>query len=65
MKHDRINYVVVGVFVIASFGLLLWFLSTVSGKSGPADQYHVVYVNVSGLRFGTRVFSKGYLVRQV
>ncbi|MCB1733591.1 MAG: MCE family protein [Gammaproteobacteria bacterium] len=65
MKHDRINYVVVGVFVIASFGLLLWFLSTVSGKSGPADQYHVVYDNVSGLRFGTRVFYEGYLVGQV
>ncbi|MCB1737742.1 MAG: MCE family protein [Gammaproteobacteria bacterium] len=65
MKHDRINYVVVGVFVVASFALLLWFLSTVSGKTGPADRYHVVYDNVSGLRFGTRVFYEGYLIGQV
>lgn len=65
MKHDRINYVVVGVFVVVSFVLLLWFLSTVSGKTGPADRYHVVYDNVSGLRFGTRVFYEGYLIGQV
>ncbi|MCP5142889.1 MAG: MCE family protein [Gammaproteobacteria bacterium] len=65
MKHDRINYFVVGGFVIGAFALLLWFLSTVSGESGPTDRYHVVYDNVSGLRFGTRVYYEGYLVGQI
>lgn len=66
MKHDRINYMAVGLFVLSMFAALLWVLFELTGKGNEAtDSYHVIYNNVSGLKFGTPVYYEGYHIGQV
>jgi phospholipid/cholesterol/gamma-HCH transport system substrate-binding protein len=65
MKRDNINYLIVGVFVLATLGAFFTLMYFVTGRTGPADNYLVYYNNVSGLKFGTGVFYEGYHVGQV
>lgn len=65
MKRDNVNYLVVGVFVIATGVALMVFLYQITGKRGPTEAYHVHYRNVSGLKYGTGVSYEGYRVGQV
>lgn len=65
MKRDNINYLVVGTFVLVLFALLMMFLYQLTGRSGSADTYTVVYQNVAGIKFGTPVLYEGYQVGQV
>jgi phospholipid/cholesterol/gamma-HCH transport system substrate-binding protein len=65
MKRDNINYLVVGIFVIAVLGAFFIFMYFVTGRTGPADHYFVHYKNVAGLKFGTGVFYEGYHVGQI
>lgn len=65
MKRDNLNYVLVGLFVIAMTAAFVVLLFAVTGRSGPTDTYFVEYDNVSGLKFGTGVFYEGYRVGQI
>lgn len=65
MKRDNVNYVLVGVVVIAALALLLVTLGIVTGRTGEAERYHVYYGNVTGLGFGAPVFYEGFRIGQV
>ncbi|MEM7252896.1 MAG: MlaD family protein [Pseudomonadota bacterium] len=65
MKRERLNYVMVGSFVAMMALALLVTLFLVTGRSTSTDTYHVVYDNVSGVKFGTAVHYEGYPIGQV
>jgi phospholipid/cholesterol/gamma-HCH transport system substrate-binding protein len=65
MKRDRVNYFVVGVFVLTVGAAFLLLLYRLTGSSGPADGYHVFYQNVTGLKYGTGIYYEGYQIGQV
>jgi phospholipid/cholesterol/gamma-HCH transport system substrate-binding protein len=65
MKRDNVNYVAVGVVVLAAFVVLLVALAMITGRSGPSTTYYTHYHNVAGLRFGAPVFYEGYRIGQV
>ena len=65
MKRDSVNYVLVGVVVLAALVLLLATLAVVTGRGGDAERYHVHYGNVTGLSQGAPVFYEGFRVGQV
>ncbi len=65
MKSRKINYVIVGGFVIAMLAALTFSMAMLSGHSGDTEDYYVVYDNVSGVGFGTKVLFEGYHVGQV
>lgn len=65
MKRDNVNYVLVGLFVVAMAAAFMVLLFAITGRSGPTDRYFVHYDNVGGLKFGTGVFYEGYRVGQI
>lgn len=65
MKRDTVNYLAVGVFVSVMAVALFVLMYFVTGRTGPSDQYHAFYENVTGIKFGTGVFYEGYRVGQV
>lgn len=65
MRDNKINYVVVGAFVIAMLAALLVSIATLTGRGGTTEPYYAVYSNVSGLVPGTRVQYEGFQVGQV
>jgi len=65
MKRDNINYVAVGVVVVAAFVVLLAALVMITGRSGASTAYYTHYHNVSGLRYGAPVFYEGFRIGQV
>lgn len=65
MKRDNINYVLVGVVVLAALVLLLATLAVVTGRGGATERYHVHYANVTGLGRGAPVFYEGFRIGQV
>ena len=65
MKRDKLNYLLVGTFVVVMLVAFLLFLFALTGRSGPTDRYTVFYDNVSGLKFGTGVYYEGYRVGQI
>jgi phospholipid/cholesterol/gamma-HCH transport system substrate-binding protein len=65
MKNARINYVVVGGFVIAMAVGLVAAVALLTGRTGATDSYYVVYRNVAGVKFGTQVLFEGFPVGQV
>lgn len=65
MKHDSLNYSVVGAFVVLTMIVLGVVLYQLSGRQGRTDSYYSYYGNVSGVRYGTPIFFEGYPVGQV
>jgi len=65
MRRDNINYLTVGVFVVAMVAGLFVVLYQITGRTGPSDQYHTFYSNVSGIKYGTGVYYEGYPIGQV
>jgi phospholipid/cholesterol/gamma-HCH transport system substrate-binding protein len=65
MRRDGMNYLLVGVFVTVLGVAFLLVMLKLTGTTGPADEYHVYFENVTGLRFGTPVFYEGYPVGQI
>ncbi|MDX2221349.1 MAG: MlaD family protein [Rhodospirillaceae bacterium] len=65
MQDSRINYVIVGGFVLALLVAFVAVISTLAGRTGATDDYFTVYDNVSGLKFGTLVMYEGYQIGQV
>lgn len=65
MRSSKINYVVVGAFVVAMTAALVIMLITLSGGGGAVDRYYAVYRNVTGIDFGAQVLYEGYPIGQV
>lgn len=65
LRRDTVNYTLVGIFVVAAIGLLLFGLALITGRSVASDDYLVRYRNVTGLRYGAPVFYEGYRIGQV
>ncbi|MDH5189748.1 MAG: MlaD family protein [Gammaproteobacteria bacterium] len=65
MKNDRINYLVVGTFVITAFAVLIGVLFYITGNTGEKEKYYSVYNNISGVKRGTPVTFEGYRFGQV
>lgn len=65
MRNDRINYVVVGGFVLAMGAALLVTIAVLAGRTGATDTYYTEYRNVTGLAHGTQVLADGLPVGQV
>jgi phospholipid/cholesterol/gamma-HCH transport system substrate-binding protein len=65
VKNDRINYVLVGGFVLAMVIALLVAAAVLSGRTGPTDTYYTRFSDATGLKFGSQVLYMGYPVGQV
>lgn len=65
MRSSKINYAVVGAFVLVVLAGLVVAISLLTGRTGATDTYYTVYRNVGGLKFGTPVTFEGYRVGQV
>lgn len=65
MRSPKINYFVVGLFVIASLVGLIVSIAVLTGRTGAADSYYAIYKNVTGVKFGTQVMYEGYPIGQV
>lgn len=65
MKSDRVNYVVVGAFVLAMLGGVIVSIALLTGRTGGTDAYYTSYTDATGLKFGSQVLYMGYPVGQV
>ena len=65
MKRENINYIVVGSFVVVMLVAFFVVMYQVTGRSGPTEQYFVMYSNVTGVKYGTPVLYEGFQVGQV
>ena len=65
MKHENINYLVVGSFVLAMLAALVISLTLITGRDGDTESYNVYYDSVAGLKYGTIVSYEGYQLGQV
>lgn len=65
MRSSKINYLVVGVFVIGMVVALVGSIALLTGRTGATDNYHAYYANVTGVKFGTQVVYEGYPIGQV
>jgi phospholipid/cholesterol/gamma-HCH transport system substrate-binding protein len=65
MRQSKINYVIVGVFVVGMVAALLVSIAALTGRTGDTERYYAVYSNVSGVLPGTKVLFEGYQVGQV
>ncbi|HMA15855.1 MAG TPA: MlaD family protein [Kiloniellaceae bacterium] len=65
MRHQNLNYAVVGVFVLAMLAAALAAAVMLSGGAGARDRYVIVFDNVADVKFGTQVRYEGFPVGQV
>ncbi|HIP79116.1 MAG TPA: MCE family protein [Kiloniellaceae bacterium] len=65
MRHQGLNYALVGGFVIAMLAAAVAAMIALSGGAGPRDHYTIVFDNVADVKFGTQVRYEGFPVGQV
>ena len=65
MRNHRLNYAVVGLFVITMLSAAVVTAVVLAGRTGARDSYHVVFDNVADIKFGTQVRFEGYALGQV
>jgi len=65
MKSDQINYLVVGVFVLAVVAGVVTGVAMLTGRTGGRDAYYTSYSDVTGLTYGSQVLYMGFPVGQV
>jgi len=65
MRSSKINYVLVGLFVVGMVAALVVSVALLTGRTGATDNYHTYYSNVTGVKFGTQVVYEGYPIGQV
>jgi len=65
MRHQGLNYAIVGTFVIAMLAAAVGAAVALTGSTGPRDHYTVVFDNVADVKFGTQVRYEGFPVGQV
>ena len=65
MHDERMNYVLVGSFVLAMVVGLVFALALLTGRTGATDTYYTTYEDVTGLKYGSQVLYMGFPVGQV
>jgi phospholipid/cholesterol/gamma-HCH transport system substrate-binding protein len=65
MKSNKVNYIIVGSFVIAIMIGIVVSASLLAGRTGATDDYFVEYGSVGGIEFGTQVLYEGFPIGQV
>jgi len=65
LKNAKMNYLIVGTFVIISIASLIAAVALLTGRTGTVDTYYTYYNRVQGLKFGTQVVYEGYPVGQI
>lgn len=65
MKSNKVNYLIVGGFVIAVIIGIVVSASMLAGRTGATDAYYADYENVAGIEFGTQVLYEGFPIGQV
>lgn len=65
MNYSKVNYVIVGAFVLAMLAGLVVVLAVLTGRTGATDDYHAMFQNVTGIKFGTQVVYEGFPIGQV
>ncbi len=65
MKNDRINYIIVGCFVIMMLVGIVVSVAMLTGRTGGTETYYTSYDDVTGLKFGSQVMYMGFPVGQV
>lgn len=65
MKRDNVNYLVVGLFTLAMFGVLLFALFRITGRDVSAESYYALFTRIPGIRTGTSVTYNGFPIGQV
>jgi phospholipid/cholesterol/gamma-HCH transport system substrate-binding protein len=65
MKHENINYLMVGSFVMLVIAAFVVTMALLTGRGGETDIYTVYYENIAGLKYGTIVSYEGYQIGQV
>jgi len=65
MKQDNINYLAVGLFVLAMFAVVMVVLYRLTGHSAESDVYYAMFSNVTGIRQGTTVTYGGFRIGRV
>ena len=65
MRNSKINYLLVGSFVLAMLVGLIVSMGMLAGRTGATDAYYAIYQNVTGVKFGTQVLYEGYPIGQV
>lgn len=65
MKSDRVNYIIVGGFVILMLAGIVISVAMLAGRTGATDTYYTRYEDVTGLKFGSQVLYMGFPVGQV
>lgn len=65
MRHESLNYAVVGAFVLAMLAAGVGAALLLTGGAGARDRYSVVFDNVADVKFGTQVRYEGFPVGQV
>jgi len=65
MKKENINYLMVGLFVLAGMLLLFIMLFKITGGQSNSDQYYVEFDNVTGIKDGIVVTYGGYAIGAV
>ncbi len=65
MYSNKINYVLVGCFVMAMIVAAIGSVAVLTGRTGPTDQYFVMLDNVADIKYGTQVRFEGFPVGQV
>ncbi len=65
MRSSKINYLIVGLFVLAMIGALITTVAMLTGRTGAVDNYYTYYSNITGVKFGTQVVYEGYPIGQV
>lgn len=65
MKDSRINYVMVGGFVLAMLVSLVAVVAVLTGRTGGTQSYYTRLTNVAGIKYGTKVTYEGFPVGQV
>lgn len=65
MRDQRVNYVVVGGFVLLVLAGLVVTIALLAGRTGSVESYYTHFGNVIGLNVGTQVLYEGYKVGQI
>jgi len=65
MRSAKINYFIVGLFVMTIIGAVIVTVAMLTGRTGAVDNYFTYYSNVTGIKFGTQVVYEGYPIGQV
>lgn len=65
MKHETINYTLVGAFVFTMGIVLVFSLYAITGRVASSDQYNTVLTQAGGISKGSDVTFNGYKIGEV